>query len=364
MKIAAVTLNVNNAVYRVRLPLLAMQSIGHETYEERGSTIGRPDILLQADVVLFYRHWDASARAMARRLRDAGVGVVVDNDDDVTAIPKDVPGYKRTGGPRAHAILRDMGGMMREAHVVTATTDLLAERFRQLTNTEVRAIDNYVPPDWFVEPRPRLADLSVVIGWMAGNEHQADYQRLRLREVFERLVEDYPSVRIVSLGLGLGLSSSRYRHVKNVDFTELANACARFDIGIAPLDDIPFNRFRSSVKLKEYCSAGIPWVASDVGPYRGLGMDEGGIVISNDDWYGTLARLVRDKGERRHLAGQGRAWVRRETIDVHAMRWHEAFADAVERAGRPRPPIPEALGRRRTTARPAIAPVRVGIRRG
>lgn len=363
MNIAAVTLNINNAVYRVRLPLLAMQNIGHQTYEERGSTIRRPDLLMQSDVVLFYRHWDASAQAMARRLGEAGIGVVVDNDDDVTSIPKDVPGYRRTGGPRAHAILRDMGGMMRQAHVVTTTTDRLAERFRQLTATEVRPIDNYVPPDWFVELRPRLTDMDVVLGWMAGNEHQADYQRLRLRAVFERLLEDHPRLKVVSIGLGLGLSSSRYRQVKNVDYTELANACSKFDIGIAPLSDIPFNQYRSCVKLKEYASAGIPWVASDVGPYRRLGANEGGMVISNDDWYGALDGLVRDAGERRRLAELGRAWVRRETIDVHALRWHEAFADAVERAGSPRPPAPQGAQRRRTTAAPSMPPVRVAIRR-
>lgn len=361
MNVAAVTMDNNNAVYRVRLPLLAMQHLGHGIYEERGATIRRPDLLLGSDVVLFYRHWNAPARAMARRLRGAGVGVVFDNDDDVTSIPKDVPGYQRSGGPRAHAILTEMRGMMNEAHVVTTTTEALAQRFRELTATEVRPIDNYVPPDWFVETS-RRADLRIVVGWMAGNEHQADYQRLRLRSVFERLLDEHPNVRLVSIGLGLGLASARYTHIKTVAFADLTAACARFDLGIAPLADIPFNRYRSAVKLKEYASAGIPWLASHAGPYRGLGPAQGGHVIDNDDWYGALDRLVRDAGERRRLAEQGRLWVRRETIDVHALRWHEAFADGVERAGRARPPLPRAAARPRRTAAPTIPPVRVAIR--
>jgi glycosyltransferase involved in cell wall biosynthesis len=339
VNVAAVTLDTINAMYRVRLPLLAMQALGHGTYEERGRSIQRPDILMRSDVVLFYRHWDASARAMARRLSDAGIGVVFDNDDDVAAIPRDVAGYRRSGGVRGHAIMNEIRGMVREAHLMTTTTETLADRFRGLSETEVRPIDNYVPPDWFVAPRA-LPEAEVVVGWVAGNEHQLDFQRLGLGDVFMRLLDDHPNLRIKSVGLGLGLRSPRYERVRAVPFDQLTKTGARFDIGIAPLADIPFNHCRSSVKVKEYACAGIPWVASDVGPYRALGPDQGGVVVSNDDWYSAIARLAQDAGQRRRLARQGQSWARAETIEVHAMRWHDAFADAIERAGRPRPADP------------------------
>lgn len=42
------------------------------------------------------------------------------------------------------------------------------------------------------------------------------------------------------------------------------------DIGIAPLNDIPFNHAKSDIKLLEYSASGIPWVASDLPSYRTL----------------------------------------------------------------------------------------------
>lgn len=339
MKVAAVTLDTINAMYRVRLPLLAMQTLGHGTSEERGQSITRPDILMRSDVVLFYRHWDAHARKTARQLSEAGIGVIFDNDDDVAAIPRDVAGYRKSGGVRGHAIMNEIRGMVREAHLMTTTTDALAERFRGLSETEVRPIDNYVPPDWMVAPRS-LPGTEVVVGWVAGNEHQLDFQRLGLSEVLMRLLDDHPEVRIKSLGLGLGLRSPRYERIRSVPFDQLTATSSAFDIGIAPLVDIPFNLCRSTVKVKEYASAGIPWIASDVGPYRGLGAQQGGLVVSNDRWYEAISRLVRDATERRKLAQRGQTWVGEETIEVHAMRWHDAFADAIERASGRRPEDP------------------------
>lgn len=337
MNISAVTLETVNANYRVRLPLSALQGLGHGTYLDEGSSIQRPDILMRSDAVLFYRHWDRHARRMARRLREAGVGVIVDNDDDLAGVTRDIAGYWRTGGIRAHHLLTEMGAMMREAHLVTATTDALAARFAELTPTPVRAIDNYLPIDWFQRP-DRRSD-RVVIGWVAANEHKADYQRLQLGEVFERLLERHPHLHIVSIGLGLGLRSDRYRHVQPIRFLELTRRVAEWDIGIAPLADIPFSRGRSAIKLKEYAAAELPWVASDIGPYRGLGPEQGGLVISNDRWFKTLDQLVKDDRSRERLTLKSASWARTQTIPSHAAEWHDAFAAAAAIArGRPIPP--------------------------
>lgn len=42
------------------------------------------------------------------------------------------------------------------------------------------------------------------------------------------------------------------------------------DIGIAPLNDTPFNHAKSDIKLLEYSASGIPWVASDLSSYSAL----------------------------------------------------------------------------------------------
>jgi len=81
----------------------------------------------------------------------------------------------------------------------------------------------------------------------------------------------------------------------------------QFDIGLAPLNDIPFNWAKSWIKGIEYASAGIPFVASDVGEYRRL-KDEYGIgrlASTKEEWTEHLEELchigVRSKEAKEQL---------------------------------------------------------------
>jgi glycosyltransferase involved in cell wall biosynthesis len=129
------------------------------------------------------------------------------------------------------------------------------------------------------------------------------------------------------IGVNLGLPE-RYRHDRLVAFDELPARIGGFDIGIAPLADLRFNRARSDIKLKEYAASGVPWLASPVGPYLGLGEAEGGRLVSDGDWFEALDRLLSQQREREQLGLAGEAWARRQTIDVAAGRWERVFAEA------------------------------------
>jgi hypothetical protein len=114
----------------------------------------------------------------------------------------------------------------------------------------------------------------MVIGWIAGVDHRADVARIEIADALRRLVTTHENVRIECIGGDLGLPE-RYRHDGFVPFPELPRRIGGFDVGIAPLADLPGNRVRSDIKLKEYAASGVPWLASAVGPYLGLGEAEG-----------------------------------------------------------------------------------------
>ena len=63
------------------------------------------------------------------------------------------------------------------------------------------------------------------------------------------------------------------------------------------------------MKLKEYAAAGVPWLASPIGPYAGLGEQQGGRLVADDRWYEELVRLIEKPRERRKLAKRGAKWV-------------------------------------------------------
>ena len=103
----------------------------------------------------------------------------------------------------------------------------------------------------------------------------------------------------------------------------------QFDIGIAPLNDIPFNHAKSWIKAIEYAAAGVPFVATDISEYRRL-YDEYGIgrlATTDEEWVGHITELL-DPNLRSRESKRQREIVK-ENLDVHNMakRWEEVFDD-------------------------------------
>jgi hypothetical protein len=75
-----------------------------------------------------------------------------------------------------------------------------------------------------------------------------------MTQVLRRVMERDPRVHVVTMGVQLKLDPERYTYHSWVPFPELPAHVAAFDIGIAPIADIPFNLARSNVKVKEYAA--------------------------------------------------------------------------------------------------------------
>lgn len=319
-----------NSNYRAYQPMGQLQRQGHELrLNERDRPI-RAEELFDVDAVHVHRIASPEMQRIAQGLRDAGVGIVWDNDDDVTAVPKTNPLYARHGGIHSRTRRTEVKAMVRLADVVTTPSDVLAAQFRELGAADARVLENFLPTEF---GKIRAAKhRGIVISWLAALEHQVDYQQLGLRATFERLLDEHPDLRVRSIGLGLGLGHERYEHVDGTDFLEIARLHSTADIGIAPIVDIPWNRARSNVKLKEIAAGGIPWLASPVGPYLGMGEAQGGRLVGDDDWHAELSRLIDSRRDRRKLGKRAKKWADGEGIDLHAHRWEAALSDAAERA--------------------------------
>jgi glycosyltransferase involved in cell wall biosynthesis len=315
-----------NARYRVFGPADALRARGHRVFASVFAEMRDPNALLEFDVVYGWRMHDAFFTRVAKLLGERRVGFVWDNDDDIGAT--DLVTVDRRGrATRASALERrrvvtDMTALMRLADIVTTPSAGLAEHYRDSVETEVRVLENYVQP---TPPRPEPGHDQLVVGWVANAEHRADVERLGLRDAMQRLLDRHPHVNVATVGCGLGLDSERYHHIRGVPFDDLRGYVATFDVGLAPIADTPFNRSRSNVKVKEYAALGIPWLASPIGPYAGLGADEGGRLVPDDRWHAR---------GRRKLAKKALKWGRRQTIEANADVWERTLREAAERAGR------------------------------
>ncbi len=252
-----------------------------------------------------------------------------------------------------------MKRMFRHIDVVTTPSAHLAERLESYGARNVVVIENHIP-SMFLEAR-RQPHEGVVVGWVAGTEHHLDVERLPIISVLERLLAERPEVRVMTFGVRLPLDPARYAHIEKVRLMEsetehfaqgrsplsvvategrgvslgkllpggLANYTAMFDIGIAPLADIALNRSRSNIKLKEYAAGGTPWLASPVGPYRGMGEKQGGRLVADDRWYEELLRLVDSARQRRKLAKNATKWVVGETLERNIGAWEQTLQAAM-----------------------------------
>jgi glycosyltransferase involved in cell wall biosynthesis len=322
-----------NGFYRGIGPMTALaENLGHRVrplpVENDSPQPAGP--LTDIDVLHIHRYCEDRAWRLARDAKANGAAVVWDNDDNSRMTPKGVAYDRVWNGFAGEKRRTSMKRLFRIVDLVTTPSEHLAAELRRDGAPDTMVIPNYVPdaslnPDR--RPHPRLT-----IGWTAGLEHAADVERLPILPALQRLLDERDDVNVISLGLRLGLRSERYFHIAHVPLLVLTQQLVEFDIGIAPLSDIEFNRSRSNVKAKEYAAAGVPWLASPIGPYAGMGEREGGRLVPDDGWHEALVRLIEKPKERRKLSKRGSKWVAGQTLSKNVHAWEEALSSAVARA--------------------------------
>ncbi len=324
--------------YRGIGPMLALGARGHEIVQVWRPEVGiRGELVRGCDVVHVYRAHEAEVLQIVRQAKQRGIVVVYDNDDDMRAVPRNNAAHQDYGGFAGERALRQISRLVQLADLATAPSDAIVERFREYGARHVQLIENYVPDAALDASAPPNGD-RVVAGWLAGQEHHLDVERMPLREQLGRALDEHPQLVVETIGVRLGLRHERYRHVDRVDFFDLPAKLAEYDVGLAPIADIPFNHARSNIKVKEYAALGRPWLASPVGPYARLGEQQGGRLVADDDWCTALGRLVDKPRERRKLAKHARKWGRAQSVSANVELWEDALAAAIVRAGgTPRP---------------------------
>jgi len=324
MRLGVVFPAIPNAVYRAIEPMRALERRGHHVVWPQPGGKGDLKRLHGCDVVHIYRDYTENARRGIAQLQGMGIAVTYDNDDDFTAVPPESPSFKRDGGMAGQRFFNDSVKVARMVRSMVTTGPVLAEKYRSAGVRRVEVIDNHVPLGL---ERPRIAHEGVVIGWVAALEHLADARRIPIVDALEQVQAKHRDVHVECIGVDLKLKE-RYRHADALAFDQLPGRIGGFDIGIAPLADIPYNRARSDIKLKEYAASGVPWLASPVGPYLDHGEDQGGWLVPDDGWFEALDRLVSKRLLRWRLARKARAWAARNTTDAAVEHWERFFAQA------------------------------------
>lgn len=322
-----------NGLYRGFIPMKALLETGRHTvidlFDDRAGRPRDDHPLDGVDVLVVHRFAEPWALELVQRANAAGAAVVWDNDDDLGAMPRSSVTHKRFGGIAWERRLRQMRQIFRVADLATAPTAVLTGRFERWGAAATQVIENYVSDECLrITRRPRTG---TTIGWIAGLEHAMDAQQLPILDDLQRILDERPDVRVLSIGLRLGLRSHKYGHVEQVPLKQIGQAASELDIAIAPIVENDFNRARSNVKLKEYAAGGTPWLASPIGPYEGMGERQGGRLVPDDGWHGALTSLIDKPRERRKLAKRAARWGAGEAIAKNVGAWEATLQAAIAR---------------------------------
>lgn len=318
---------------RVREPAFATRRAGRRATggRERFEVVKAPELPADIDTVVLQRVTSEEIAGVIEHWRADGIRVVVDIDDDLSAIHPSNPafqGYHPAYSPRDN--WDHLKAACRAATLVTVTTPALARRYGGHGRVEV--IPNCVPAGALGVRRRERIDERLTVGWTGtAATHGGDLEATgggvaqALRDYDGRV-----AFRVVGAGqqvadrLGLDMAEA----TGWLDMRQYYDQYGQLDVAIVPLGETAFNEAKSDLKGLEACAVGTPFVASPTGPYRALVAEGVGRLAAKNrakDWRGALLGLLRDPGARADMAAAGRAYAATRTFEANVDRWVDAW---------------------------------------
>lgn len=298
------------------------------------------DSINESDVVVFQREFPAKLSnylSLMSQAANLGKPVVMDMDDDLLTLPIHHPDRVKLNYAKAQIPI--LTGMV-QATALTVTTPYLADQLRQY-NSNIFVLPNYLDDSlWeFNAPQVEPVGDKIRIFFMGTVTHVPDLEMLK--PAFRALAMKYPGrLEYVFYGANLRFEENLPAMVTNcqsetfvyADYVKVALA-QKANIAIAPLENIPYNHCKSSIKFFEYSATGLPGVYSNVTPYASVIKDgvNGFTAATVDEWIDKLSQLIENPQLRESMALAAQETVRRDwLLSDHAHLWPETYAQIAE----------------------------------
>lgn len=273
--------------------------------------IQRPDLLVLS------RYTSALGLDWIRIARQTGVPVIFHIDDDLLAVPPSLGDakYKAYNDPQRLAALR---ANIEAADLLYVSTVELGRRFASYElRTPIIAGEIYcsIDPDEVGALLPPAS--GPLIGYMGTGGHAADLDMML--PAICGAMDSIPTLQFETFGTiamppALAKYGDRVRSLPaTADYRDFVSQLRSLGwwIGLAPLQDNPFNRCKADTKWVEYSVAGIAVIASDLPVYHRACADGAGILAkSEEDWSAAICDLIYRPDSRARMIGAAQAKLR------------------------------------------------------
>lgn len=283
------------------------------------------------DVVVLQRPLTDVLAGAIPFLQRAGIKVVVDIDDDFTAIsPRNISfnSVHPKRSPRRN--WQHLADACAQADLVVVSTPALADVYGR--HGRVVVVRNRVPERYLWAPRVSHEG-PVRIGWSGSiDTHPDDLHELG-NSVARVCAGGAAEFRVVgtgkgvrrALGLGADPVSTGWRPID-----EYPSLLADLDVGVVPLKLDRFNEAKSALKLMEMSALGTPAVVSPTSEnVRMAALVGADVAATPKEWAAKLRRLVVDPAERVERGELAREAMAGHTYEAHCGEFWDAWRSAV-----------------------------------
>jgi len=256
------------------------------------------------DLILIQRIMHDGVDGATRLAQKAGQVVVHDIDDWYWALDPRNNAWKATH-PKYNKEENTVfyARNVASCDFVISSTPYIADKVREKFGVPTTVLKNTVDTAKF--PTVDQPD-TPTIGWVGSTAHRSGDLEI-LSGIFPQFLRN-DSLKLLHAGHYDG--APKFADALKVDEALVETTPLRpsyeyhemltMNVGLVPLNDIPFNHAKSDIKGLEYASAGIPFIASPLSAYKELHEDWGtGFMLAKRprDWVKAITKML-DKGAR------------------------------------------------------------------
>ena len=237
-------------------------------------------VFVDVDVIYLQRLMHAGLGDRIAQARAEGQVVINDLDDWYWGLsPSNGAWLSSHPKNNPYENINHYKSVLGQSTCVTVSTEYLADRLKSFVRCPIHVLPNTVDVSRFA-PVTHAGDCPVV-GWVGSTGHRSGDLEI-LKGIIDPMVK---AGEIRFMHSGYNPSGKHISDLTNIPHDKVLlkkatdpenyHTLLKMEIGLAPLNDVPFNHAKSDIKLLEYSAAGIPWVGSALSSYSGLQQDWG-----------------------------------------------------------------------------------------
>lgn len=259
------------------------------------------------DIILSVRSTSAMEWRLAKYTKKLGKYWILMLDDDFLSLGKS---YGRDGQGYSKERKTSLRKILKYSDCLLAVNEALAKKYTKIGNIKKYVLTN-TPMDYSRMVKPDVYNDKIKIVFYVNDGTQNMFNNY-LKPLIPKLCKEF-SERVALYFMSIRPDLKKYEdnleihYVPHMSYEDFLSYMANehFDIGLAPLDEEGFSKYKYFNKYVEYTRAGIAGIYSDCSLYRNvIKSGYNGILCSNsmNSWMQAISQLVNNPQQRKEIA--------------------------------------------------------------